>query len=446
MGARRRAGPAAIAAALLGVCLTLYRPAAVPELRAGSRAAGRPEPAALRAPLEDLSPVDVGPTAARAGRPGGAEEAPDAEALAVWRDALADRPYMPGPAHASYHSEASAGPPAPAALREPPPPPARRSVPAARGRASAPRARAAPAAAPRALSRTSPSVGAPAPRRREPLALGPAPAAEGEGEEEAEPRSAVDVRPGGARSVPGSRMARRARAFPLFRPPSRPAARTPRAAARRRARPLLLSRLLGPGPLRPPASAIVPPDLSGLRTRGPLRLPDGSPVPSLPYELRRIEATAPVGAACRRRARHWDPGLLWHDGQARGAMAGARWLWQWKESVRWWALRVPEETPLLRHRGLWWSKQRGVWFALHDGELWSWRRFADWDAEGLIRLADGVELIYSSDFTKVAVLTPGSGAVLYDAHTGAELGEWCEDELPRRRPRAPAGLRLPRGI
>lgn len=217
---------------------------------------------------------------------------------------------------------------------------------------------------------------------------------------------------------------------------------------RRRARPLLLSTLLGRGALRPPPASIVTPDLSRLRGRRPLLLPDGSPVPVRPYELDRIEALDPrrAEAACRRRARHWDDGPLWHDGAARGVIADARWLWLWKEDARWWAVRAPEDGPLLRHQGLWWSRQRGVWFALHDGELWSWRRFSDWDAEGLIRLADGVELVYSADFTKVAVITPGAGAVLYDARTGAELGEWLEHELPRRRPRAPAGLRLPRGI
>ena len=177
-------------------------------------------------------------------------------------------------------------------------------------------------------------------------------------------------------------------------------------------------------------------------------MPDGTPVPSRTYELDRIEAQDPrlAAGACRQRARHWDAGLLWHDGSAHGVIAEDRWLWLWKEKTRWWAVREPEHASLLRHQGLWWSKLRGVWFALHDGELWSWRRFSDWDSEGLIRLTDGVELVYSADFTKVAVITPGAGAVLYDAYSGAVLGEWLESELPRRRPRAPGGLRLPRGI
>ena len=215
----------------------------------------------------------------------------------------------------------------------------------------------------------------------------------------------------------------------------------------RRARPLLLSKALGPGALRPPSSSIVPPDLSRLRTRKPVLAPDGSSVPARGFGLALLEARDPgVSApACRRRAPHWDAGPAWHDGAARGLIEEERWQWLWKDEARWWAVHEPGP-PLLRQRGLWWSKKKGVWFALHDGELWSWRRFSDWDAEGLLRLEDGVELVYSADFSKVAVITPGSGAVLYDARTGSELGEWLEQEMPRRRPRAPAALRLPSGI
>ncbi|MBI2386624.1 MAG: hypothetical protein HYV14_11490, partial [Elusimicrobia bacterium] len=281
-------------------------------------------------------------------------------------------------------------------------------------------------------------------RRRAPLALGPA--SEDDADDDA--ASAAPAR-SAARSARSAGPRRRARFFPLFKPPRRAGARPDAAAVRRRrVRPLLLSKMLGRGALRPPPSSLVPPDLSSLGARKPARLPDGSPVPARPYELDRVEAHDPRrgAAADRRRAPHWDAGRRWHDGPAQGVAADARWLWLWKEKTRWWAAPEPEKPPLLRHGALWWGKQRGVWFALHEGELWSWRRFADWDAEGLIRLADGVELVYSADLAKVAVITPGAGAVLYDARTGAELGEWTEHEMPRRRPRAPAGLRLPRGI
>ena len=192
-----------------------------------------------------------------------------------------------------------------------------------------------------------------------------------------------------------------------------------------------------------------PPDLSALASKRPARLPDGEAVPSGTSDLARVEALDPrrAGAAAdRRRKAHWDPGPLWHDGEARGVIADARWLWLWTKGARWWAAPDPADPPLLRHHGLWWSKRRGVWFAVHAGEEWTWRRFAEWDAEGLLRLRDGVQLVYSADFTKVAVLTPGEGAVLYDAATGAELGQWLESELPRRRPKPPSDLRLPRGI
>lgn len=443
MGARRRAGPAALAAALLGAGLLLYRPRLVPELRAGSRGEKPPPAAAL------AWPAAAGIESAAAGSGGDSPDASmiPADEIASWRDALADRPF----------SAVERGAPAPRASsasarrdREPRESPSaaeaesvqadvvRRMLAASRREHRAP-----------ALPRPSPPDGTSLQdaRRRMPLALGPAGPDEGDGADDGG-TGAVDSRRSAGRPDAASWTRRRARFFPLFRPPHRETRPPKRAAARRRVRPLLLSKQLGRGALRPPPSSIVPPDLSSLKGRKPLLLPDGTPAPSRVYELDRIEASDPrrAGAACRRRARHWDDGLVWHDGSARGLIEDARWLWLWKEKTRWWAVREPEDAPLLRHQGRWWSKQRGVWFALHDGELWSWRRFADWDAEGLIRLADGVELVYSADFTKVAVITPGAGAVLYDAYGGVELGEWLESELPRRRPRAPSGLRLPRGI
>ena len=287
---------------------------------------------------------------------------------------------------------------------------------------------------------------APAPRRAL-LAGGPASSdlsAVEHGDDE--DKSAVDARP----RTPGRGGAAWTRTltrpFPLFRPPRRDAAFRRSSASRRPPRRPLLSRMLGPGALRPPPSSLAPPDLSKLRGRMPLLLPNGAPVPARAYELDRIEALDPrraAGAPCRRRAPHWD-GLRWHDGPARGLAEDARWLWLWKGDARWWASREPDEPALVRHRELWWSKQKDVWFALHGGELWMWRRFSQWDAEGLMRLADGVQLLYSADFKMVAAITPGSGAVLYDAATGAELGEWLESEMPRRRP--PASPRLPSGI
>ncbi|MBI4059849.1 MAG: hypothetical protein HY403_00310 [Elusimicrobia bacterium] len=373
-----------------------------------------------------------------------ASHAPDENA--VWRDAPADFPFwaarQAAPARPSRSPTARRGPTPRPSPRVPgtipvpedpaiPPQAATPSKDGALGLQEAPLA-----SAPRSLP------------RRMPLARGPA-FPDGARDLAQDDGVAVNARPNGARADAAAEARRRTRAFPLFSPPRR-AARAPAGApGRRRARPLLLSKMLGRGALRPPPASVTPPDLSRLERRKPLSLPDGAPVPLRAYELDRIEAQDPrrAGTACRRRAPHWDAGRIWHEGAARGVAADARWLWLWKEKTRWWAVHEPEfNAPLLRHQALWWSRQRGVWFALHDGELWSWRRFSEWDAEGLLRLADGVEMVYSADFTKVAVITPGAGAALYDAGTGALLGEWLESELPRRRPRAPEALRLPRGI
>ncbi|MBI3288305.1 MAG: hypothetical protein HYZ74_02165 [Elusimicrobia bacterium] len=237
--------------------------------------------------------------------------------------------------------------------------------------------------------------------------------------------------------------------FPLFWPPRRAAREaSQRSPRRRRVRPPRLAQLLGRGARRPPKALPVP-DLSFLTRRRPPSLPGGLPAPTRPFGLEQLEDVDPArdaAAACRRRAPHWHSDPFWHDGPARGLTRDGRWLWLWRDQTHRWALREPAEDPFLRHQGLWWSKQRGVWFALHEGELWSWRRFSEWDAEGLIRLSDGVQIVYSSDFTRVAVIVPGDGAVLYDAATGLELGRWQEEELPRRRPRPPGDLRIPRGI
>ncbi len=442
MEARRRAGPAAIAAALIGVGLALYRPQQIPELTPGSRAS-QPRPGATLAATIAWPPAP-GLAPASAASAGYAVKPHPAVEKDVWRDALADRSFLTGARATSAASVSSSAPHHGRTLRESPSAaetdPVHTTVSSILHAAS--RRRGLAPVTPRLRTPTDGRT-RPIPRRV-PLAQGPAAS-----DDDDEPgRPTVEPRPAGTRSDRAAWTRRRTRSFPLFRPPRR-ATRPPRKAAlRRRARPLLLSTLLGRGALRPPPASIATPDLSKLKGRRPLLLPDGSPVPVRPYELDRIEALDPrrAGAECRRRARHWDEGPRWHEGAARGIISDARWLWLWKEETRWWAVRTAEEAPLLRHQGLWWSKQRGVWFALHDGELWSWRRFSDWDAEGLIRLADGVELVYSADFSKAAVITPGAGAVLYDARTGAELGEWLEHELPRHRPRAPAGLRLPRGI
>ena len=445
MQAKRRVSPAAVAAALLGACLLLNRPRLVPELRAGSRAVPPRTGATIAAEIG--GPPAPGHAFSTSISEGSARRPRAVDEEYGWRDALADRAFMSAhqaaPTPVSYDSArrgraldqspsaAKAGPVHTDGLSVFQAVGARRKQPAP----TAPKPGATPADGVRGAT------------IRAPLARGPAARNDADDANEDDDR-AVYPRTEGSRPNRAAWSRRRTRSFPLFRPPRRESRPPGNAAARRRVRPLLLSKLLGRGALHPPPAAIVPPDLSGLQERKPPLLPDGTPVPSREYELDRVEAQDPrLGApACRRGARHWDGGPLWHDGSARGVIEDDRWLWLWKEKTRWWAVRGPEHAPMLRYQERWWSKLHGVWFALHDGELWSWRRFSTWDKEGLIRLTDGVELVYSADFTKVAVITPGEGAVLYDAYSGVQIGEWLESELPRRRPRAPTGLHLPRGI
>ncbi len=444
MGARRRAGPAALAVALIGAGFALYRPHLVPDLRPGPRA-GAPAASvdASFRPAAAAAEVPVFPASARE------DQAAEAE-----RAAFSDEPSLrdaPADAGFTFASGALAAPPASglldAARRQ-------RGWLKALDAADADRVRARTAEGANVPLR-SPADGRSTPAPRvfaargfgSPLSAAPASAEEGafeEADDDLDEGSAVDAHPAGRRS---GYTRRPLRGFPLFNPPRRAVVRPRAPGLKRRARPVLLSKRLGRGALRPPPSSLAPPDLTYIDARKPARLPDGAVVPDRPLDLAALEARDPrrTASSCRKRGPHWD-GALWHDGAARGEAENSRWLWLWKDGARWWARTGKEDPPFLRHHNLWWSKQRGVWFALHEGELWTWRRFAAWDAEGLIRLSDGVEIVYSADFTMAAVITPGAGAMLYDAATGVELGTWLESEMPRRRPRAPARLRLPPGI
>ena len=82
---------------------------------------------------------------------------------------------------------------------------------------------------------------------------------------------------------------------------------------------------------------------------------------------------------------------------------------------------------------------------LHQGEAWGYRTFSDARAEGLIHPMTGTRMLYSEDGRRVAVVTPGDGAAVFDARTGDELARWGESQLKKPAgPRAPSALSLPR--
>lgn len=210
-------------------------------------------------------------------------------------------------------------------------------------------------------------------------------------------------------------------------------------------RPLLLSKLLGSRPLTPPSAQLEPPSaLAGLPERRPRFDASSIPVPGTPISLAALEQLDPAGLHRDHRARsHWD-GREWHDGSAHGLIRNGTWAWLYHDGPRWWTLAGEPQRAALLHDRLWWTKQDGIWFVIHDGEPWVWRSFHDWNAQGLFQPASGTEMVYSRDFARVAIIAPGAGAEVFDAKSGELLARIPEGNLPpRQRAKPPlSGVRF----
>jgi len=235
----------------------------------------------------------------------------------------------------------------------------------------------------------------------------------------------------------------------------RPKARPPSAAQKSAAlkppllRPVLLSRLLGKNAIRPPLATVKVPDLSPLAARAPKNGPDGRPLQWFPAGLDAVEAARPPGQnllACRLAGGHWHAqrAALYHERTAWGLRGNAGCLWLQKSAGCWWAWTAPAEPTWRWHGEHWWWQSGGVWFLLHQGQAWGYRLFSEHQAEGLIHPGTGTRMLYSADGRRAAVITPGDGAWLFDARTGAVLGRWTEAQMPARpKPHAPSGVTLP---
>ncbi|HAM35985.1 MAG TPA: hypothetical protein DEB40_11015 [Elusimicrobia bacterium] len=214
-----------------------------------------------------------------------------------------------------------------------------------------------------------------------------------------------------------------------------------------RFRPVLLSQLLGKNAIRPPKARVPVPDLSGLRERVPGQGPDHEPLKWFPAPAEAVEAARLPGAgelSCRASGGHWHSPGLFHHREAWGLWDEQGWLWLARSGQRWWAWTDKDQPCWLWFNGHWWWSSRDVWFLLHQGQAWGYRLFGERQSEGLIHPATGTEMVYSEDGRRVAVITPGDGAWLFDARTGAVLGRWTEDQMPRKpKPRAPGGVTLP---
>ncbi|MFA6317493.1 MAG: hypothetical protein WC943_08745 [Elusimicrobiota bacterium] len=219
-------------------------------------------------------------------------------------------------------------------------------------------------------------------------------------------------------------------------------------------KPILLSKLLGKNAIRPPKGKIAVPDLGFLGGRLPKALPDGTPLHPLAPEPGEVEAVEPpdpkawAGQGPCPRTGHWHAGnsvLHYHDKEAWGRWANGRWTWLVKKESRWWVSAGPKIPTLLRHGTHWWWRTSGLWFLLHQGQPWGYRQLTDLGLDGLVHPASGTSMVYSEDGLAVALITPGQGAVLFDARTGEVLGRWTEDEMPKpRKPSAPSELTFPR--
>ena len=177
-----------------------------------------------------------------------------------------------------------------------------------------------------------------------------------------------------------------------------------------------------PKPLRPPRGSVRAPEINPWRAH---------PAPQGLRPMTALEAEGVEGSAAGEREK------------ISGVRRADSWGWVERSGERVWLWPSPDGPALLSHEGHWWWQSRGVWFLLHDGEPWGWRYLAEWRREGLVH-GSGTQMIYSDDGARVGVVTPGEGAVLYDSTTGAELGRWRADELPKpRAARAPTRLRLP---
>lgn len=231
------------------------------------------------------------------------------------------------------------------------------------------------------------------------------------------------------------------------RPPSRrPLLRVPRF------RPLLLSRLLGKKSIRPPKGPLKAPGFDLLIGRIPSRTDLNAPVDPRFETPRAIENILPPGLKSFPEPRealkdfHWHGNAserFYHSGSDWGRAGPSGWAWFKRAQGRWWIQASPESV-LVRHSSRWWWQANGVWFLLHEGQPWGYRYFPEWQSEGLINPGSGTIMIYSADGARIALVTPGRGAVVFDAYSGLEVSRLSEDQLPRRpQPRAPSHLSLP---
>jgi hypothetical protein len=208
----------------------------------------------------------------------------------------------------------------------------------------------------------------------------------------------------------------------------------------RKLRPALLSKLLGRGALKSPPDVALPKDKPWKTAVIPELGQDGRPVVKTPLTFDGAEKV-PNPPACKRAPPHWErrSGQVWrHEKELFGRASQDGWAWA-RRGARSWLWPEPDRSPLLRHQGHWWLRSRELWFLLHEGAPWGSRFLREWGQLGFEH-PSGAQMIYSADGTKVGMIEPGVGAIVYDALTGRELGRWSADQLPRKPEKNLVGL------
>lgn len=226
------------------------------------------------------------------------------------------------------------------------------------------------------------------------------------------------------------------------------AARRSRRGRTRVPRPPTLSDWLGKGALKPPAGKLKAPTFAPLKKLFPPSLPDGKPYARKTPPPSHLEKLAPPDEQPlyerwlekddnrgRKDEPHWHingrntPFL--HAGKSWGRADRGRWTWMIKSDRRWWTVADGAQR-MVRHRDRWWWKTRDGWFLLHEGRPWVWRYFAEWRRRGYLQPKSGTAVVYSADGRRVALITPGQGARVFDARTGGLLGSYPEKRARNR--------------
>ncbi|MDE2314206.1 MAG: hypothetical protein KGL04_08535 [Elusimicrobia bacterium] len=152
----------------------------------------------------------------------------------------------------------------------------------------------------------------------------------------------------------------------------------------------------------------------------------------------KIEGVHPPDAAQARKTRDgsWiqkNETAYYRRGEFWGRLESGQWTWLQKSQGRWWLWSAPGKPPDLWNRGHWWVQNDGNWFLFHNGQAWGYQYLKQWGQQGFRNQA-GEQIVYSGDGRRVLISAPRQGAALFDAQTGARLGEWDPEIAPRRPP------------